>query len=493
MAASPPPLPPPSPPPRLRSPLDRLPLELLGACLRALSFVELVGVRRVSRAFLREADVLLAELTSLDLRVVHGEAALVAACDFVLSRARSRTLGRIHSLMLQGTVSADVAQPLVHALAPSLTALHIESKRLLPHAVDDLLSPCRSLEQLTLAHCERLDDDAMAALARRCGWPAVAGEGLRRLDLSAVHRLTDRGVEALVPALQRLSALDLSMCFHLSDDALRALARLPSLSDLRLGRCLKLTDEGLAAFAEGRCALRERGACAPLRVLDLHSCFKLSSLGIDALVSREAAAAPQSLRILRLGGVPGVHDSTLRLLANVATESLEELDVTGAARVGADGLFALRHCRALRALWLTRVDSLSDESLGSLCRNLLRLELLAVRSTALSDEGVAALALLPRLRVVDLADVYGLTHEGMGHLLLPRSPIEFINVQNCALLTPASFELLASRCASLRVVVLGGVFDSDVTTRVVARMRRRHPNLQVFLFKAGHERPPMGA
>ena len=75
-----------------------------------------------------------------------------------------------------------------------------------------------------------------------------------------------------------LTSLDLSCCYQLTAEALRAVSSLPALTSLDLHGCYQLTDE----------ALRAVSSCTSLTSLNLRECGRVTDVGVRALSSLPA-------------------------------------------------------------------------------------------------------------------------------------------------------------------------------------------------------------
>jgi hypothetical protein len=136
-------------------------------------------------------------------------------------------------------------------------------------------------------------DEGMGMLARR--FPAVVSvefnwdprgnaltdEGMRAvasltsitsLNLNFCRRVTDEGLLA-VSRLPALKSLNLGVCKKVTNAGLLAVSRLPALTSLDLGECKKVTDEGLRAVS----------GCTALTALNISYCKKVTDAGLRAV------------------------------------------------------------------------------------------------------------------------------------------------------------------------------------------------------------------
>ncbi|MCO5166534.1 MAG: hypothetical protein M9894_09235 [Planctomycetes bacterium] len=220
---------------------------------------------------------------------------------------------------------------------------------------------------------------------------------LDALDLSENPELALAHVRAL-PSAERLRALALGVFGRsdMCDEDLLHVAALPALERLELAWWYDLTRAGAAHLAR-----------APaLRDLTLIGCYRLD----DDVVAAWADALP--LRALRLRGPRELTDQALSALSRAST--LEHLELTGYDYMGGPGLITDQGLAGLGALprlttlTLGATEYVQGRTLGAL-RALERL-----RHTAFTDDGLAAISGLARLRSLSAEGSF--TRAGTAHL-----------------------------------------------------------------------------
>ncbi|KAK9909366.1 hypothetical protein WJX75_001064 [Coccomyxa subellipsoidea] len=164
------------------------------------------------------------------------------------------------------------------------------------------------LQCLELSYCDSLSDTPVCELARL--------RALTELSLAGNASVTDIAVTALVRGMPDLVRLDLSAChLHVGDISLYAIATLPKLQMLRLHSCERVSDVGIGGLCAGAAAasvthldvrgcerISDGGAASigkclrQLQYLSLEHCHLIGDRGIRAL------SGLQHLEILRLGG-----------------------------------------------------------------------------------------------------------------------------------------------------------------------------------------------
>ena len=134
---------------------------------------------------------------------------------------------------------------------------------------------------------------------------------LTTLGLRRCERMTDQAVLTLAahhPPLHRLTALDLTESYALTDNSLTVVSQLPALTSLVVTQCGRLTDDGIVRAAEARAdslthldvsycrlltdaSLVAVAGCDHLTALHAASCPKLTAAGLGALQRLPALAA----------------------------------------------------------------------------------------------------------------------------------------------------------------------------------------------------------
>ena len=126
-------------------------------------------------------------------------------------------------------------------------------------------------------------DEAVGKLVRR--FPMVVSLEVKGTGAQTAA-LTDQGLRA-VSSLASLTFLDLTFCRNITDEGVRAVSSLPALTFLDLAGS-KVTDEGVRAVVS---------SCTALESLDLRCCYDVTAAGVQAL--RSTTAAP-NLHIIEL-------------------------------------------------------------------------------------------------------------------------------------------------------------------------------------------------
>ena len=241
--------------------------------------------------------------------------------------------------------------------------------------------------------------------------------------------VTDPDLQRLAE-LQHLSALDLSLT-RITDQGMQELKRLPGIVDLNLYYAEYVTDEGLAAIKGWKKLkrLNVHGAKVSDTTLEhVSGISSLESLNIGSAmvtdIGLERLTSLPNLRELTIGGNK-LTDAGLQALRQMP--ALTYLDLTGrqgtdaniwAIRMSDVGLEAILSLKELRELRFgctsigvgsegSRFAEISAVNVTTAwiekMRALPKLERLSVQGCErVNDSSIAALAALPRLRLVDL-------------------------------------------------------------------------------------------
>ncbi|KAK8757362.1 uncharacterized protein LOC144101268 [Amblyomma americanum] len=278
--------------------------------------------------------------------------------------------------------------------------------------------------------------------------------GRARLVALRCSSVSDRGLESLLAAAPRLSALELFGCNELTDAGLWAALR-PTVTSLTLADCINVADETLAAVAQLLPALRELNLQAyhvtdaslahlggsgqhqqpsQLAVLRLRSCWELTNQGLVQLVQ----AVPQ-LRELSLSGCTKISDDGVELLAENLRQ-LRVLDLSWCPRVTDASLeFIACDMTQLQQLTLDRCMHITDIGLGYLS-TIPNLAVLYLRwCSQIRDFGLQHLCTMKSLRILSLAGCPQVTARGLSGLAQLRQ-LQELELTNCP---GATAELLA--------------------------------------------------
>ncbi|KAJ3344750.1 hypothetical protein HDU83_004772 [Entophlyctis luteolus] len=248
------------------------------------------------------------------------------------------------------------------------------------------------LEEINLASVWEITDTGIAILTR-------IATNLHTLDLSNCGKLTDSAILAILTFVPHLRAIHLSYCKNLSDASMEH-ETWSTVRSINMQRCTALSDAGFACweatartFALSELILADcsfltnatvssiASVCPALEVLSLSFCCALTEACIPVLTS----GCP-SLRVLDLSFCgSAVSDNSMLMLAGFSP-----------TEVGDDFIAAGDEASALSPPDVRDLASPAS-------RRMQHLESLSLRGCVLlTDVGVAALAALPRLALLNI-------------------------------------------------------------------------------------------
>lgn len=115
---------------------------------------------------------------------------------------------------------------------------------------------CPTLTSLNLSFVPSMNDTALQhilspPLDHRPGLTDLTCRlsGLRSLKLAGSH-ITDVGIRAIVRVLPKLSMLDLSQCYPITDEGVEMLTQIVGLSTLQLSGCTGISEQSLKVLAK---------------------------------------------------------------------------------------------------------------------------------------------------------------------------------------------------------------------------------------------------
>ncbi|XP_074170857.1 uncharacterized protein LOC109460324 isoform X2 [Rhinolophus sinicus] len=265
------------------------------------------------------------ELRSLDM----------AECCLVSGRELARALGSVRgappplaslSLAYCSSLKDASVLSLIPSLGPSLRVLDLSScVALTNQTLQAVCTRLTHLSVLRLAWCKELQDWGLLGLGEPSEEPAQGLQPHGELELQALRNKEPpqpRGPSLLT--LQALQELDLTACSKLSDASLAKVLQLPQLRRLSLSLLPALTDKGLVAMARGcpslerlalsHCSLlsdegwaQAAGFWPRLQYLNLSSCSQLTEQTLDTI-----GQACKQIQMLDVAMCPGISMAAVR-------------------------------------------------------------------------------------------------------------------------------------------------------------------------------------
>ncbi|XP_010254010.1 PREDICTED: F-box/LRR-repeat protein 20-like [Nelumbo nucifera] len=215
----------------------------------------------------------------------------------------------------------------------------------------------RVLEEFDALGLDDVGDDGISAVATGC-------RSLAKVCLRRRRGIGNVGVITLIKSSQNLTALDLTKCEKVTDQALEAIGAATSLQVLNLQGCSLVTDWGLASLATG-------SSSRTLKKLVLAECDQITDVGVSLLqqmyqleelnlaecgpkvtdVGGVAIAAIHTLERLDFSWLINISDVTLVAVAQNCC-NLVEMDVTGCELITGAGIRAFSNHETLEVLVL---------------------------------------------------------------------------------------------------------------------------------------------
>lgn len=211
--------------------------------------------------------------------------------------------------------------------------------------------------------------------------------------------------------LRKINALVLDIRSNrMTNDALVQIATLPNLKGLLPGSP-QITDEGLTQLAK----------CESLENLDISYCATITETGLGNL------STLPNLKSLVLAG-PAFGDGMFDQLAKYPALSSIQIDNTIVTDEGCAGLTKLPHLTELRIMG-RQLSNLAAEHIGKL-----KLQKLAIVSTAINDVGMQRLANLSNLEELSLSGSMLITDAGLLNIA-GMTKLNRLNIRFCRKLT----------------------------------------------------------
>ena len=378
--------------------------------------------------------------------------------------------------------AGDGAVPSLQTIVCQVIAQHLHQIESLDDLPDHLASVVRSAIQQDR---RLLSDDALAvwlSAASRGGsatrlnlrWASsLSDEGMRvlatiepewtraivELDLAFCDRITDAGLQVLMPSCTSLRAIVLTGASQCGDGACKAIGHHAS----RLERCElellhRVTDIGVQAIVRG---------CPNLSDLRVGGCSKLSSISTSLIADHLS----KRMRRLGLGGISNLNDIDLEDVGRVV--SLTWLDLCACPKVSDTGIkqIGLLAGKQMKAFTLWEESAAGAGAAGA----------------AAAGTSSAAPA---TLRHLDLGGLARLSDSGLQKLLSRTKHLTSLDLRGCSRLTEDGLATALANRDSKGVVVPGVMLVPNLeavtllamdaaSERVVALIAAARPELKI--------------
>ncbi|KAG7381071.1 hypothetical protein PHYPSEUDO_006505 [Phytophthora pseudosyringae] len=260
------------------------------------------------------------------------------------------SLGAVEQLQVQGCYRLSDAgcEALVRRCAPSLDSFEISCNQRMTKKSIDYFCELQNLHSLTLSECPKIDDASLESLKTM--------KNLRKLQLKQMERLTDEFVVSLAQSLPDLEEFSIARCSQLTNTAVKGI--------LEACRGLKVLDVSDLHLITDECfePVREHGHA--LRRVSMRCCLGLTDVAFQHI----AFGAKSYLEALEMSSVSQVTDASMMALLEHCATSLTTLDISFCRNIAEDALGVLADgTEKLRSLVLwgcTQVRSSRICSLG---------------------------------------------------------------------------------------------------------------------------------
>ncbi|XP_050779125.1 F-box/LRR-repeat protein 20-like isoform X1 [Gopherus flavomarginatus] len=384
---------------------------------------------------------------------------------FLKERASS-----FRALDLSGTsITSPAMRSLVQVEGLCLQELVLQNCRDLSNEAISLLCTHQPhLTALDLTGCSELSDQA--ALAVSAGLRA-----LQSLCLGKLQRLTDRGFLGIAE-LRSLQRLDLSECSLVSGSELVKVCSAPelrpNLASLSFAFCCLLRDSSVLSLA--------RSLSPSLRVLDLSSCVSITNVSIQAIASH----LPR-LTVLRLAWCKELTDWGLLGIEERNHHREKDAGPQFSRNFGNMGFF-LPPLQNLEQDPKVLSDSASNESRKQHRASLQALEQLQeldlMACSKLTDCSITKVIRFPALRRLSLSLLPELTDASLVAVARGCQSLERLSMSHCGKLTDKGFIEAASSLRRLQHLVISGCSQlTGQTLEAISRECRQLKSLDVSM------------
>jgi F-box/leucine-rich repeat protein 2/20 len=316
------------------------------------------------------------------------------------------------------------------------------------------------LKKLTLAQCKKITNFGFGALVRQCPQlESVSVECCSQLGDEILHSLAAHHDSMNIdsPARQNLLDVNLSVCPKLTEQALsKLLLECPNLSSLAIARWKHLGTIGISAIASSCPNLHSldlsftdindidliplTNALLPLKCLNLNDCKSLSDASVKTLIANsprleqlkmscgdEAIAKVvkhcPSLHSLTISCCLTLTDRGLSLLAHAGLP-YDKVTFNNCHKITDEGLaFFFQRCNDLTYISLDDSTKVGDSTVQTIAKNCHFLRHLCLERTAVSDNGLLALAGSPLpLNTLKIGRCPNISNMGISALSEERVP-----------------------------------------------------------------------
>ncbi|RAW41042.1 hypothetical protein PC110_g2783 [Phytophthora cactorum] len=230
------------------------------------------------------------------------------------------SLKAVEQLQVQGCYRLSDAGcgALVRRCAPSLDAFEISCNQRITKKSIDYFCELQNLHSLTLSECPQIGDSCLESLKTM--------KNLRKLQLNQMERLTDEFIVSLAQSLPDLEEFSVARCSQLTNIAVKGI--------LEACRGLKILDVSDLHLITDECfePVREHGHA--LCRVSMRCCLGLT----DVAVQHIAFGAKSFLETLQMSSVSQATDVAMMALLEHCATSLTTLDISFCRNIAEDAL-----------------------------------------------------------------------------------------------------------------------------------------------------------
>lgn len=306
----------------------------------------------------------------------------------------------------------------------------------------------RKVTSFSVSGCPGLTDLGLEAVVK-------SSAGMRQLSLRKCSGLSDRGLKSAAGAVSYLEGLRLEDCIGVTlPGVLGALEKCCRIKTLYVSKCSGIKETNINSSSNNNVSSAMAGTLScSLQVLSLRNCRGLNNACMAAL----GRFCPR-LQHLDLRGLPDVTDAgVLKLLEHCTPGSsggLVKAVLSGCPGItdAAVSSICSTHGSTLGALNLSGCIGVSDVSLFAAAQSCTALGELDVSGTAVSDNGIMALASpsanakrLGGLHTLSLARCQKISAGCLSFLAGLGESLIGLNLLNCNMISPTAAGVLAER------------------------------------------------
>jgi hypothetical protein len=263
---------------------------------------------------------------------------------------------------------------------------------------------------------------------------------LTSLDLSYCYKLADFDLAQLTASLQHIQNLSLCGTHVKAAGLLKAIEKMPMLTDLQLCGINAVTDEVIAEIC--------RFTGSHLTCLDLSSCTALTER-VCYHISQHCRFL-QKLSVSLCRALTGVN--LLPLLQDTKrAKEIRSLTFTGCKELQSDVIEAIAdHCHSLEVLQLAGVPQVEDNLVRRLAQGCQKLQYVSFKGcNRLTDDAICCLIQQCHLHTFVVSGINGLTDKIIMSLASHCcSTLQEVYLAGCLYITPAAVRYLQDTCVN---------------------------------------------